>query len=126
MGWGLLLFIVAQLWANPIASIFSGNAEVIRITSEYLLIVSFSYVFQGILMVGINVFNGINKPMPSAGLTALRMFGLYVPLAWLASVYWDLSGVFWSAFLANILTGTLTYSWLWRYLKKKETVNVKD
>jgi len=126
MGWGLLLFIVAQLWANPIASIFSGNAEVIRITSEYLLIVSFSYVFQGILMVGINVFNGINKPMPSAGLTALRMFGLYVPLAWMASVYWDLGGVFWSAFLANILTGTLTYTWLWKYLKKKETVNVDD
>ncbi|MFW5944822.1 MAG: MATE family efflux transporter, partial [Bacteroidota bacterium] len=104
LGWGLLLFGVAQLWAEPIASVFSGNAEVIRITAEYLLIVSFSYGFQGILMLGVNVFNGINRPLPSAGLTALRMFGLYVPLAWLASVYWDLSGVFWSAFLANIFT----------------------
>jgi Na+-driven multidrug efflux pump len=70
-------------------------------------------------MVGINVFNGINKPLPSAGLTALRMFGLYVPLAWLASIYWNLTGVFWSAFLANILTGTLTFLWLRFYLKKK-------
>ncbi|MCF8336290.1 MAG: MATE family efflux transporter [Bacteroidales bacterium] len=123
LGWGMLLFIIAQLWSEPIAGVFSDNAEVIRITAEYLLIVSFSYGFQGILMVGVNVFNGINKPMPSAGLTALRMFGLYVPLAWLASVYWDLTGVFWSAFLANILTGILTYTWLWRYLKKKEQNN---
>lgn len=119
LGWGMLLFIVAQIWSEPIAGVFSDNAEVIRITAEYLLIVSFSYGFQGILMVGVNVFNGINKPLPSAGLTALRMFGLYVPLAWLASVYWDLTGVFWSAFLANILTGILTYTWLWRYLRTK-------
>ncbi len=118
LGWGLLLFLVAQLWAEPISSVFSDNGKVIRITADYLLIVSFSYGFQGILMVGINVFNGINKPLPSAGLTALRMFGLYVPLAWLASIYWNLTGVFWAAFLANILTGTLTFLWLKFYLKK--------
>lgn len=117
LAWGLLLFIVAQLWAEPIASVFSNDARVIRITADYLLIVSFSYGFQGILMVGVNVFNGINKPLPSAGLTALRMFGLYVPLAWLAAVYWSLTGVFWSAFLANIVVGILTWIWLRRHLK---------
>lgn len=122
--WGMLLFIIAQLWSEPIAGVFSDNAEVTRITAEYLIIVSFSYGFQGILMVGVNVFNGINKPLPSAGLTALRMFGLYVPLAWLASVYWDLTGVFWSAFLANILTGILTYTWLCRYLRKRSGAGV--
>jgi putative MATE family efflux protein len=119
LAWGLLLFIVAQLWAGPIASVFSSDAEVIKITADYLLIVSFSYGFQGILMVGVNVFNGINKPLPSAGLTAIRMFGLYVPLAWLAAVYWSLTGVFWSAFLANIVVGVLTWIWLRNDLKSK-------
>lgn len=119
LAWGMLLFIVAQFWAEPIAAVFSSDEEVVRITAQYLLIVSFSYGFQGILMVGVNVFNGINKPMPSAGLTALRMFGLYVPLAWLASVYWDLTGVFWSAFLANMVVGILTYIALRRYLRRK-------
>ena len=118
LGWGLLLFVIAQFWATPIASVFSDNSNVVQIIADYLIIVSFSYGFQGILMVGVNVFNGINKPMPSAGLTALRMFGLYVPLAWLASVYWNLSGVFWSAFVANILVGGLTYFWLKGYLRK--------
>jgi putative MATE family efflux protein len=121
LGWGMLLFIVAQIWAVPIASVFSDNKEVVKITADYLFIVSFSYGFQGILMVGINVFNGINKPMPSMGLTLLRMFGLYVPLAWLASVYWNLQGVFWSAFLANILVGAITYIWLKRHLRKKHS-----
>lgn len=118
--WGMLLFIVAQIWAESIASVFSDNSRVIEITANYLLIVSFSYGFQGILMVGVNMFNGINKPLPSAGITALRMFGLYVPLAWLASVYWNLNGVFWSAFFANIVVGTLTFSWLHRYLKRNK------
>jgi Na+-driven multidrug efflux pump len=121
LGWGMLLFIVAQIWAVPIASVFSDNKEVVNITADYLFIVSFSYGFQGILMVGINVFNGINKPMPSMGLTMLRMFGLYVPLAWLASIYWNLQGVFWSAFVANILVGTITYFWLKKHLRKKYT-----
>ena len=121
LGWGMLLFIVAQIWAVPIASVFSDNKEVVNITADYLFIVSFSYGFQGILMVGINVFNGINKPLPSMGLTMLRMFGLYVPLAWLASVYWNLQGVFWSAFVANILVGTITYFWLKGHLRKKQT-----
>ncbi len=116
--WGMLLFVVAQLWAKPIASVFSGDYRVITITAKYLLIVSFSYGFQGILIIAANVFDGINKPLPAAALTALRMFGLYVPLAWLASVYWDLTGIFWSAFLANVITGILSYTWLWRYLKK--------
>ncbi len=120
LAWGMLLFIVAQFWAEPIAGVFSSDGEVVRITAQYLLIVSFSYGFQGILMVGVNVFNGINKPMPSAGLTALRMFGLYVPLAWLASVYWDLNGVFWSAFVANMVVGILTYIALRGYLRKKD------
>lgn len=120
LGWGLMLFVVAQLWSDPIASVFSDDAEVVSITARYLLIVSFSYGFQGVLMIGINVFNGINKPLPSAGLTSLRMFGLYIPLAWLASIFWNLQGVFWSAFLANIVVGILTYIWLCRYLKKQQ------
>ena len=118
LGWGIILFVIAQLWAKPIASVFSDNPDVVKITADYLFIVSFSYGFQGVLMVGINVFNGINKPIPSMGLTVLRMFGLYVPLAWLASIYWNLQGVFWSAFVANIIVGIATYLWLKNHLKK--------
>jgi len=117
--WGMLLFIVAQLWAKPVASFFSGNYEVIMITAKYLLIVSFSYGFQGILIIAANILDGINKPLPAAGLTALRMFGIYVPLAWLASVYLNLPGIFWSAFMANLITGILSYFWLWRCLRKQ-------
>ncbi|MFW5944506.1 MAG: MATE family efflux transporter [Bacteroidota bacterium] len=116
--WGMLLFVVAQIWGISIASVFSRDYNVISITAKYLLIVSLSYGFQGILILTANVFDGINKPLPAVGLTILRMVGLYVPLAWLASVYWNLTGVFWAAFLANVITGILSYTWLWRYLRK--------
>ncbi|MBS3771714.1 MAG: MATE family efflux transporter [Bacteroidales bacterium] len=118
--WGLLLFFMVQMWAKPFASIFSESIDVINITTKYLLIITFSYGFQGILILGENVFIGVNNPLPAAGLTFLRVFGLYVPLAWLASLYLGLTGVFWSAFLTNILIGILTYIWLVRYLKMKE------
>lgn len=117
MVWGMLLFAVSMIWARPIASVFSDNMTVVNITTDYLLIVSFSYGFQGVLMVGINMFNGINRPMPSAVLTGARMFGMYIPFAWVASVYWNLSGVFWAAFISNITIGIITFLWLSRYLK---------
>lgn len=109
IGWGLLLFVVAQVFPTEIAGVFSDNVNVIGITAQYLSIVSFSYMFIGFLVLGVSVFNGINKPLPGTALTALRMAGLYVPLSLLAAWLWDIQGIFWAAFAANIVTGLLTY-----------------
>ncbi len=119
VGWGLLLFIVAQIFPAEIAGIFSDSTKVVDITAHYLSIVSFSYIFIGFLVMGVSVFNGINKPLPATGLTVLRMAGLYVPLSLLAAWLWDLQGIFWAAFTANIFTGVLAFILVSDFLQSK-------
>ncbi|MDZ7722652.1 MAG: MATE family efflux transporter [candidate division KSB1 bacterium] len=118
VGWGLILFIVAQVFSHEIAGVFSDDMQVVDITAQYLGIVSFSYMFIGFLVLGISVFNGVNKPLPATGLTALRMVGLYVPTSVLAAWFWDIKGIFWAAFTANILTGILAYILVRAFLKR--------
>lgn len=109
LSWGAVLFIISQLFAGQIASAFTQNEDVIRITSMYLMIVSFSYGFQGILMLCTSILNGINKPMVSFGLIMLRMTILYVPIALVASYMFGLKGIFWAAFMANLTAGITAY-----------------
>ncbi len=47
LGLGLFFLLVAQFFSAQIAAVFSTNAQVIQITSNYLQIVSFSYGLQG-------------------------------------------------------------------------------
>ncbi|MCF7668468.1 MAG: MATE family efflux transporter [Verrucomicrobia bacterium] len=118
MCWGMMLFVVSQLWSEQVAGVFSDNETVVGLTAKYLVIVSFSYGFHGVLMIGINILNGINRPLPSALLMGLRMFGLYVPFAYVAALYGSLIGIFWSAFAANIVSGVVTYTTLKNVLVK--------
>ena len=107
--WGVFVFIICMFAAQVIAGIFSSNSEVIQIAAGYLVIVSFSYGFQGILMMGMSIFNGINKPFIAFSMIVIRMIGLYIPLAWFASSWLGLEGIFWAAFIANLISGAITF-----------------
>ncbi len=124
--WGSLMFFVSMIAGDAIAGIFSGSPAVISVTTRYLRIISFSYIFLGLLSVAVSVFNGINKPLPSAFFSTLRMIGLYVPLAWISSRLFGLNGIFWSAFIANISVGILSLYWLTQLLKSMQTIHLKN
>jgi len=118
--WGLMMFGTSMLFSKQIASVFSQNSEVINVTVNYMKIISFTYIFLGILSMSVSIFNGVNKPIPSATLSASRMIGVYVPLALLFSNIWGLSGIFWAGFGANILIGVFAIIWLGLTLRKME------
>ncbi|MEX2436957.1 MAG: MATE family efflux transporter, partial [Candidatus Paceibacterota bacterium] len=116
---GIFFFMISHLFAPQIAAVFTNSKPVIQITASYLVIVSFSYGFQGILMLCTSSFDGINKPLISFSLSLIRMLILYVPLAWIASSMIGLTGIFWSAFSANLIAGSLAWFWLNRLIIKK-------
>ena len=120
VGWGAFVFLLVLFFAKAIAAIFSSNNEVINITSQYLIIVGMSYGFQGLVMISMASFNGLNKPLPATFFSFFRMVGLYVPLAWLGSIYFGLTGVFRAALLANVVAGILSFLYLLRTVRKME------
>jgi Na+-driven multidrug efflux pump len=51
----------------------------------------------------------------------LRMLVLYVPLAWIGSHFFDINGVFWAGFIANITVGVLSYRYLFKTVNKVQS-----
>jgi putative MATE family efflux protein len=121
--WGAIVFIILLLFGEGIASIFSKDPAVIEITKMYFYIIGASYGLQGLITLSTSSFNGINKPYPSAIFSIIRMFVLYVPLAWIFSQAFNIYGIFWAGFIANVIIGILSYIYLYKSVKKIETEN---
>jgi len=118
MVWGTLIFIILIILGKPIASIFTNDNLVIDITNKYFIIVGASYGFLGLVMLSTASFNGVNKPIPSALFSIIRMLLLYVPLAWIGAKIFGINGVFWAGFIANVIIGVISYLFLYRTINK--------
>ncbi len=110
--WGAFIFILFLFLSKHIAMLFNKNPLVVSTTSLYMVVVSISYGFLGIVMLSASTFNALNKPLSAAGLMIIRMFVFYVPLAFLGSLYFGISGIFFAAAVANTLGAILGFLWL--------------
>ncbi|MEL6222382.1 MAG: MATE family efflux transporter [Cyanobacteria bacterium J06626_14] len=111
IGWGLAIALGLGLSARPLAAIFNQDAEVIAIAAQYLWLVPISYGTAGIIQVASSSFNAIGKPKPSIIITMVRMFILYIPLAYVGSQIAGVTGIFVAALVSNILVGVGAYWW---------------
>lgn len=114
MAWGLFIALVFLLFRDNIAALFdsSDNGDsVIYYTSLYLMIVPISYGCWGVLMMASATFNSLGKPLSSTTMSVLRMFVIYVPLAFIGQHYWGVIGIFGAAALSNLVMGVVAYSW---------------
>jgi putative MATE family efflux protein len=118
--WGVIIFVLLLFLGQAIASLFTNDAIVIEIATKYFYIIGASYGFQGLVMLSTSSFNGINKPYPSALFSIIRMLVLYVPLAWIGARIFNITGVFWAGFIANVIVGTLSFIYLFRTVKNIE------
>lgn len=109
--WGALAAVILAPAAAGIASLFNKNPEAIAIATSYLRLVPISYAAFGIFIIATSTFNALGKPIPSAIMTLARMFGLYIPLAYLGSWLFGANGIFAAACVANLVVGI--GAWLW-------------
>ncbi|MGK0469290.1 MATE family efflux transporter [Clostridium sp.] len=91
--YGVAMAMILMLFGKFFAGIFSSSSSVISLVQQYLWIVPLSYSAQGILMISSASLIVMNKPIISASLTLIRLFAIYVPLAFLGSHYFGLIGV---------------------------------
>jgi putative MATE family efflux protein len=111
MAWGLMVLVVFMLAAGPIARAFNDTPEVVAVAAQYLRVVAFSYGFLGIVNLTAAAFNGLKKPMHAAGVAALRLFVLLIPLAYVGRALFDLPGIFWGVAIGNVFAGAAGFAW---------------
>lgn len=109
--WGAFVWLLSLVVGRPAAGIFNDEPAVITVVMAYMGIVFPSYALLGILVTTLNAFNALHHAVKSMILSVVRMFVLYVPLAYVGSAYLGLSGVWWAAFTGNALTGVISVLW---------------
>jgi putative MATE family efflux protein len=119
-----ITFIVLFLFGDALSALFvnentnaAETAKVIQTSAMYLKIVPLSYVFMVLLQISGAIFNVLRKPVLAAAFTILQMFGLYVPLAFVAQKYFGISQNFMALGLSYLIAGVLSYIWMKSYLK---------
>ncbi len=109
--YGLAVAAILATYAVPIARLFDSNPEVVSISRLYLTIVPITYAAAGAIYIASSTFNALGMPLPSLTMTFSRMLLFYVPLAYLGSWLFDVTGIFIAGAIANIVVGLGAIVW---------------
>jgi putative MATE family efflux protein len=111
---GLILAILLWLFGANIAGLFGGHPEVIAIAASYLAIAPMSYGAYGIIMSVNAAFNGLGRPWPAMAISASRVLFIYLPLAYVGQLLWQMQGIF----IATAATNAVIGLWAWWWVRR--------
>ncbi|CDN10873.1 Multi antimicrobial extrusion protein (Na(+)/drug antiporter), MATE family of MDR efflux pumps [Richelia intracellularis] len=111
LSWGGMVAVLLAATAPEIITWFDGDPEVVTSATVYLTLVPFSYGALGIILTTSSALNALGKPLQVLGMSLSRLLFLYIPLAYVGSWLFGISGIFLAASLSNGLVGL--GAWLW-------------
>jgi putative MATE family efflux protein len=82
----LLLTTVCRLWGAPMVRFFSSDPHVIAVGTEYLHIVSWTFVASGVIYVGSSMFQAMGNTLPALVASFVRIAVVAVPAFLLSRV----------------------------------------
>ncbi len=93
--------------------IFTSDAKVIAIGSEWIRILSYSYFVYGWWMVSVQAFNGSGDTATPTKINFVFFWIIQIPLSYFLAIHmgWQHSGVFWGVFISETSVGLFTL-WL--------------
>ena len=121
LAYGLVVAAILFLVAQPAASVFDENPLVVSAAASYLRIVPISYGAFGLMLVTVACFNALGRPKSATLLTFVKLFVVYLPMAWLLSIPFGLTGIFIATAIAHILFGVVSLVWLRSFLRELES-----
>ena len=115
-----LIFLMMVPLSIPLAALFSQEESVRSILWHYLLVVPFSYGFQGIVMMLISAMNAMHQPLKAFQWSFMRLFVFTLPFAWIGSQINGVEGLFIGLALGNIVGGVSGYCFALRIRGKAD------
>lgn len=112
------------IFGDKLIMLFSTDEEVVRIGFEYLRIVAFAYVAQTIMFVFSGVIRGAGEAFFPMLMTLTAMWIVRIPLAFVLSVFWGTSGIWWAIDIGFGvgMSGTILY-YIFGSWHSKELIN---
>jgi len=118
ISWGALCAVTLAAFAGSLAPLFTRDGSVLRMLILYLNIVPVAMAFRGISHSPCSSLNAIGHSLHSTAATALRLFGLQLPLALLGSHLAGFYGLLLGVVGGEILAAGVIYAWLRRLLHR--------
>ncbi len=109
LAWQVLIYLVLIIAAPIIADAFSKEQSVAETIQLFMWILPLGYGLQGIIILTNSSFNALHKPMVALSLSIVRLFICYVPLAYVGSQLYGLTGFFVGALLGNVVMAMISY-----------------
>lgn len=109
----IFVSIVYFLYNEWLVGIFTDDARVIAIGSEWIRILSYSYLVYGWWMVSSQAFNGAGDTNTPTKINLVFFWFIQIPLSYYLAISldWQHTGVFWGVFISETSVGLFTL-WL--------------
>ena len=110
--------LIFYFFNNELVSIFTQDLLVIKVGSEWLKILSYSFFVYAWWMVTVQAFNGAGDTKTPTYINLVFFWLIQIPLAYYLAIHlnWAESGVFWAVFFSETSVGLFT---LWIFKKGK-------
>ena len=113
LSFSLMLFtsFIIMLTPKTFASVFAQSNDVLIITALALRITAFGFFFNSIYLCSIASFQGLGLGRQYLFATAFRMLILQIPIAYVGSLLFGLTGVWFGLMAVNFLSAIILYKW---------------
>ncbi|MGB3722060.1 MAG: MATE family efflux transporter [Pacificimonas sp.] len=119
VGYGVAIAALLVAFRQEAASVFTNDPGVIDQISTYLSIAAWGFCGYGALIVTNGALNAIDRAPTATMVSALRVLGIMIPVAWVGARLADASGVFAGELAANLAGGGIAYLIGLRALKEE-------
>jgi len=112
-------FVIVQLFARPLISVFVGNNhDLIKLGARGLRIDLIFLPILGFQILGASYFQAINEAKTSMILSILRQVIVLIPLILILPIFFELDGLWLSQPFADLIATALTAFFLYRSINK--------
>ncbi|WP_391091767.1 MATE family efflux transporter [Vibrio sp. NH-UV-68] len=120
IGFQLVIGLITLISSGLLANLMTSESQVGNILNYHLMVVPFSLGPLGICMLMVSVSNALGKSYTALTISALRLFAFFLPCLWLGSQWGGIEGLFWGAFIGNILAGATAWVMYQKALRQIE------
>jgi len=117
--WGVGVAALLWLTSDYLLGAFTDNEAALASAKSYLIIVSITFSFLGMVMMTSSIANGIGNPIPALLFTVSRLLILYLPLVWFLSQYLGLQGIYIATAVSNVIVGLGAWYWSFKRCQGK-------
>ncbi|WP_227368168.1 MATE family efflux transporter [Halomonas sp. M20] len=117
--WQLIIWGVLQLLAPWLTSSYAQNPEVGDVLRLFLWWVPLGLGAQGVVILANSSFNALHQPRRALELSVVRLFVLFVPLAWLGGYLQGPLGIFFGMMFANLIMAVISWHQMRSTLRRR-------